>query len=78
MLVECVRVPVVPVVKTDTSGGIIGSGGSITYCTRRPPASCYAIIDLCLMLLPSRCPYDGGLPGLVGSCWPVLSCWRRV
>ena len=35
MLVEGVRVPGVPVVKTDTSGGGVGGGGSSTYCTRQ-------------------------------------------
>ena len=71
MLVEGVRVPGVPVVKTDTSGGGVG-GGSITYCTRQDYYR--SLSDA----IASRCPYDGGLQGLVGCRWPVLSCWRRV
>ena len=56
-MVEGVRVPGVPVVKTDTSGGDVGGGGSNTYCTRRSPASqlpCYyrSLSDA----IASRCP----------------------
>jgi len=72
MLDEGVRVPGVPVVKTDTSGGGVGGGGSSTYCTRQ-----YYYRSLS-DAIASRCPYDGELQGLVGCRWPVLSCWRRV
>ena len=74
MLVVGVRVPGVPVVKTDTSGDGVGGGGSSssTYCTRQ-----YYYRSLS-DAIASRCPYDGGLQGLVGCRWPVLSCWRRV
>ena len=72
MLVVGVRVPGVPVVKTDTSGDGVGGGGSSTYCTRQ-----YYYRSLS-DAIASRCPYDGELQGLVGCRWPVLSCWRRV
>ena len=75
MLVVGVRVPGVPVVKTDTSGGGIGGGGSSTFCTRRPAAM---LLSISSDAIASRCPYDGELQGLVGCRWPVLSCWRRV
>jgi hypothetical protein len=65
MLVGGVRVPGVPVVKTDTSGdGISGGGGSIKHVLYAPLASCHAIIDLCLMLLPRAARETAGSKGL--------------
>lgn len=66
MLVGGVRVPAVPVVKTDTSGdGISGGGGSSSKRVLYAPlASCHAIIDLCLMLLPRAARETAGSKGL--------------
>jgi hypothetical protein len=65
MLVGGVRVPAVPVVKKNTSGdSISGGGGSSKRVPYAPLASCHAIIDLCLMLLPRAARETAGSKGL--------------
>lgn len=64
MLVEGVRVPGVPVVRTGTSGdcGVVGGGGSSRSSAVR--ATTAAVIDLCLMLLPRAARTTAGSKGL--------------
>lgn len=65
MLVEGVRVPAVPVARTDTSGdGVAGGGGSSSSSSSTTVRATTAIIDLCLMLLPRAARTTAGSKGL--------------
>ena len=75
MLVEGVRVPVVPVVRTDTSGdGVGGGGGGGSSGSRSSTVrATTAIIDLCLMLLLRAARTTAGSKGL-----PDVACQSCV